>query len=204
MYSYKKFQKYFRFPMNSIIMYLTLSDIVLVSGFGLIAPIFAVYLTDELPGGTVEVAGIAMMVYLITKSLVQLGIAELVDKIKGERDDFWFMIIGTLAFTIIPILYIFAKSPMHIYVIQFIYGIFSAMTFPSWMALFTRHIDKHREGMEWGIYYTLTDISGAFAAGIGGILASLYGFAVPFIFASVSGLIGGLILLYTYKDLKMK
>lgn len=190
MLSTRNLKHYFSFPINPVIKILTFSDLIAMSGFGLMSPIFAVYLNDQIAGGSLEVIGFSMTIYLVVKSVSQLIFAELVDKIKGERDDFWMMFIGSVGYSFIPLFYLMARNPTDIYIIQFIYGIFSAATFPSWMALFTRHADKDNEGMEWGIYYTLSDLGGAITASLGGFLAVQYGFNAVFILTSVMSFIG--------------
>ena len=190
MLSTRNLKHYFSFPINPVIKILTFSDLIAMSGFGLISPIFAVYLNDNIVGGSLEVVGFAMTIYLIVKSVSQLIFAELVDKIKGERDDFWMMFLGSVGYSAIPLCYLLARNPTDIYIIQFVYGIFSAATFPSWMALFTRHADKDNEGMEWGIYYTLSDLGGAVAASMGGFLAVHYGFNMVFVLTSIMSFIG--------------
>ena len=175
--SRKNWREFLKIESNWVIKTLTISDIFILSGFGLISPIFAVFITDQIEDGSVEVAGLAAMIYLLTKSLGQLPFAQIIDKIRGEKDDFWSMFIGSIATSLVPLFYLFARKPIHVYSIQFFYGLAQALTFPSWMAIFTRHVDARREGTEWGIYYTLTDLSGAGAAAIGGLIANYFGFA---------------------------
>lgn len=187
----KNIRSYFNLnKINKIIKILTFSDILLIGGFGLIAPIFAVFVTDNLSDGSVAVVGIASTVYLLTKSVGQLFAAEIVDRIKGERDDFWAVLISTAGISLVPLLYIFVDSSVELYIVQFIYGIAAAFSFPSWMALFTRHIDHNQEGREWGLYYTLTDLAGAAAAAIGGFIAARLGFTPLFIIVSAISILG--------------
>jgi MFS family permease len=84
---------------------------------------------------------------------------------------------------------------MQLYVVQFICGISAAAAFPPFMALFTKHIDKHKEGSEWGIYYTLTDLCAAGAAVIGGVMAVSFGFRTLIMMVVFVGVIGALFLL---------
>ncbi len=188
---------------NSVIRFLTISDFLIISGFGLISPIFAIFIIDSIEGGSIEVVGIATMVYLLTKSLGQIPAAYLVDKIKGERDDFWAMILGSILYSFIPVVYLFVSSPMELYIVQFFYGLLVAFTFPSWYAIFTRHIDKDREGLEWGVYNTLIDLGAAAAAAMGGFLAAKFGFNYLFIIVAAISLVGSLFLAFIYKNMKV-
>jgi len=95
--SRKNFKNYLALKgISRVIKILTLSDILMMGGFGLVSPIFAVFITDTISGGTLGVAGIAITIYLLTKSIGQLFAAEIIDKIKGEMDDFWSVSIGSI------------------------------------------------------------------------------------------------------------
>jgi len=72
--------------------------------------------------------------------------------------------------------------------------IFTALTFPAYLAIFTRHIDKDKEGTEWGIYFTLTDITSATLAVMGGYVAISAGFPVLIVAVVILSLIGALLL----------
>ena len=114
---------YFTLKMiNPVIRFLTISDVLILSGFGLITPIFAVFILNSIKGGNLEVVGIASAVYLLTRSLVQIPAAGMIDKIKGEKDDFLAMIIGSLAFSLVPLLYLLISTPMQLYFCSFFMG----------------------------------------------------------------------------------
>lgn len=200
----KNWKDFLRLETNFVIRTLTIADVFILFGFGLVGPIFAIFLTENIKGGSVEVVGIASMIYLITKSLGQLPVAQVIDKIKGERDDFWTMVVGSIGISSVPLLYLLARVPLHVYIIQFIYGLSQAMVFPSWMAIFTRHIEPEKEGIAWGLYYTLIDLSSAGAALLGGIIAKNMGFAPLFIAVSTISLFGSSWLMLVYKEMKKK
>lgn len=86
---------------NPVVKFFTISDFIVLSGFGLVSPIFAVFITDNIKGGSLEVAGIAGMIYLLTRSLFQIPIAQFVDKIRGERDDFLILFLGSIIYSFI-------------------------------------------------------------------------------------------------------
>ena len=198
-----KWQEYFNVrKINSVIRFLTLSDIFLLGAFGLIAPVFAVFVIGNINMGTVEVVGIAEGIYLLTRSVGQIPFAALIDRIKGEKDDYWALFMGSLAFSVIPLFYLVISEPWHLYVLQFFYGLASAATYPSWYAIFTRHIDKNHEGMEWGVYQTLVDFSMAATASIGGFIAYRYGFSQLFVLVSIVSVIGSLFIMAVYKNMR--
>ncbi|OGV89801.1 hypothetical protein A2Z41_03410 [Microgenomates group bacterium RBG_19FT_COMBO_39_10] len=192
------------FSINKVIRFLTISDILMLSGWGLISPIFAVFVTNQIQGGNVEMAGLAITVFLLTKCLIQIPLAWFIDRKKGEVDDFWVMIIGSLIISLTAFLYIFARTVSHIFLIQVISGFGTALSYPTWLAIFTRHVDNHREGFEWSIYYTTTDLGGAVVAGLGGVIANYLGFQPLFLLVGLLSLLGTAFLFVFYGDLRKR
>lgn len=198
-----KMGNYFFKDVNPVIRFLILSDTVFMGASGLLGPIFALFVEDFIDGGNAAVAGLAAGIFLFTKSVMQIPIAHFVDKIRGERDDFWLMFVFTILISITPLFYIVIDTPIQLYIIQFILGLFTAFTFPTYMAIFTRHIDKEKEGTEWGVYFTLTDLTGAAMAAVGGYLATIYGFHSLIVLVAVFSILGALLLLPTKSYLQM-
>ncbi len=192
----RKLKNYFLLDINPVVRFLILSDTVLKGAAGLLAPIFALFIEDFIiTDNTAVVAGIAMGAFLLTKSIMQIPIAELIDRIRGEKDDFWIMFVSSMVIALIPLTYLFAHTPLQLYIIQLILGICTAFTFPTYMAIFTRHIDKSKEGTEWGVYFTTTDLSSALLAIIGGYVASSQGFPALIIVITLASIVGTLLLL---------
>ncbi|MFH1671459.1 MAG: MFS transporter [Candidatus Portnoybacteria bacterium] len=167
--------------MNKIISFLILSDIALVGGFGFIAPIFAIFLTERIEGGNIEVAGYAAAVYWIVKSLIVIPIGRYLDKNHGEKDDFWFIVIGNILASLVVFGYIFSRLPWHIYVLEGLYAVGAAMNIPAYTAVFTRHIDKGKEASDWGIRSSLIGLGAGASGALGGIIANKFGFDALFI-----------------------
>ena len=189
-----KLEHYFLKDINPVIRFLIISDTVLMGAAGLLGPIFALFITDFIKGGNEAVAGLAAGIYLFTKSILQIPIANFIDRIRGEKDDFWLMFIFTVCIALIPLLYLIISTPLQLYAVQFVLGLFTAFTFPTYMAIFTRHIDKTKEGTEWGVYFTLTDLMSAVFSAIGGYVAVVSGFPTLIIAVVILSLIGSLLL----------
>lgn len=185
---------YFLKDINPVIRLLIISDTVVVGAAGLLGPIFALFIEGFIQGGNEAVAGLAAGIYLFTKSVFQIPIAHFIDRVRGEKDDFWLMFICTILIALIPLLYLVIHTPAQLYLVQFTLGLFAAFTFPTYMAMFTRHIDKEKEGTEWGIYFTLIDLVSATLAAVGGYLAATQGFHVLIVAVVVVSLIGSLML----------
>lgn len=192
-------------PINKVIKTLIISDFFLNSAWGLLAPIFALFIVQNITvGNTAEaakVAGLAALFYWVTKAVLQIPIGKYLDKNHGERDDYWFMVIGTFLIVLPPFGFLISFLPWHIYGFQILHAIGMAMTIPSWYAIFTRHIDKGKEAFEWGLNSTTLSFGMGITGAIGGVMAALFGFKIVFILVGVLNLISALILLLIRREI---
>lgn len=179
---------------NRVVQFLTYSDILRFSGWGLIAPILAVFVTDQVVGGDVQLAGLTAAAFYVVKSIIQVPVARWIDSRKGEWDDFWVMIVGSLLITLSAFMFIWIRYPWEVYVAQIINGFGSALSYPPWAAIFTRHIDRDQEGLEWSLYYTAVDLGTALTAGLGGFMAGAFGYKSVFVLVGITSLASTLFL----------
>jgi len=171
---------------------LILSDVLILSSFGLISPIFAIFLTDNIVDGSLVAAGLASAVFFITKSVTQLPLSRIIDK---NHHKVVLLLIGTLLVAIVPFLYLWSTHMKGIYFAQIIYGLGTALAYPTWFSLFTKFIDKKHKGFEYSVWSTGVGIGSAITAYLGAELASVDGF--NFVFFIVGGFsICGFILLF--------
>ncbi len=190
--------RHFFLPINKIIKILMLSDFIIISGFGFIAPIFALFLTDKIQGGTIETVGFTSAIYWLAAVLTRLPIARYIDKTKTEKDDFYFMIFGSILISVVPFLYIISAKIWHIYAIQIIYGLGYSLRLPGWYGMFTRHIDKNHEGYEWSFDSLVSGIGSGITAALSGIMATKLGFNALFILIGAISIVGTAVLIFLY------
>ncbi len=188
----------FKIFINKVIRTLIMGDILFFSAFGLIGPIFAVFITNQISGATIATAGFAATVNLLTRSILQLPIARYIDRKKGERDDFLLMILGSTLISIVPFLYLFVHTPFQLYLAQFVLGVGGAIANPGWYAIFTRHIDKEKEGTEWTFENVGIGLASAGTAALGGIMAQRFGFHNLFLIVGILSFIGLIIQIPLY------
>jgi len=184
--------------MSKTLWYLLVIDIIIGTGFGLIAPIFAIFLKDNLVGGSIISAGIASAIFLITKCIVQLPFSKYIDK--QEKKIKW-LLIGTIIISIAPIIYIFANHIYWIYVSELIYGIGAGIEYPVWMSIWTRNLDKRREAFQWSVYSTSVSFAVGIAGLVGAIFASVIGFTFTFMILELFCLVSivGIYKLYLFE-----
>ena len=187
--------------LNKVAKYLIYSDLVFYTGWGLISPIFAIFILKNIAGGTAFVVGLSSAINLIIRSIVRIPFGIASDKDKTQKTAFWFMFLGLLVAAIIPLFYIIAKSPMHIYILQAILGTSLAMSTAGWACIFTKHMDKGKESTEWGIDAVAVGVGPGIAGAVGGFLVTYFSFSLVFIAVSIMGILGTLLLLAVRKNI---
>ena len=179
--------------MNKKLLLLILSDVLILSSFGLIGPIFALFITDNLEGGSIVAAGLATTIFLVVKSTAQLPLSRFfIDKEKHKTRS---LLLGTLLIIAVPFIYIFATSVTLIFVAQAIYGLGAALAYPAWFSLFTTYIDSKHKGFEYTLWSTGVGIGGAAAAFFGAKIAEALGFRYLFLAVGVIAFLGFLLLI---------
>ena len=187
---------------NRVIRHLVISDFVLNFAFGLLAPIFAVFVLKNIQGSSLKVVGLATTFYWIARTASTVPLSRFMDKTDGERDEFYFIIAGSFIMSSVPLFYLFASQPWHVYLIQLILGLANSMAVPAWRILFTDHIDRGRTGFEWSLEDIAIGVSVAVSAYLGSLLADKFGFGIVFVLLAILGYIATLILGRLYDDAK--
>jgi len=163
---------------------------------------------QNLTGGDIarsaEVVGFASFYYWIVKSILQIPIANFLDKHHGEVDDFWFYVIGTIITAIVPFGYLFSSLPWHIYALQVLHAIGMSMVIPASYAIFIRHTDEHQEAYESALDSTLLGIGTGITGALGGIMVAYIGFRAIFVLVGVFTLLSVVFILRVRKDMLPK
>jgi MFS family permease len=168
-----------------------------------ITPLFAVFVTDFITGATLKTVGFAFAAFSIAKALSQIPIARWLDSKKGEVDEFWAMMFGAVLSTVFPLALLLASKPWHLYALHIAQGIGVAFLMAAYYAVYSRHVDKGSEGLEWSFFSVgALTIPSAIGSAVGGVVADILGFRVLFM---ASGIVNAgaaliLIMLYPYLD----
>jgi len=186
--------------MNKTLKLLIISDIFVFSGFGLVSPILAIFIKDNLIGGTILAAGIASTIFLITHSLLQIFFAYKFN----PKDRIWMLWLGTALIALVPFGYIFSIQIYHLYFVQFIYGVGAAFAYPAWSSLFTSNLEKGKRGFQWSIYNSSVGVGTAITAGVGALIAEKINFRIVFILTGLLAIIGLLVLFKLEKKILKK
>ena len=186
--------------MNKTLKLLMISDIFIFSGFGLISPILAIFIKDNLIGGSILTAGIASTIFLITHSILQIVSAERFN----PKDRLWMLLLGTAIISSVPFGYIFSTHISHLYFVQFLYGVGAGFAYPSWSSLFTSNLEKGRRGLQWSIYSSSVGIGTAITAAVGALIAQKTSFELVFILTGLFAILGLVVLFKLEKKILKK
>ncbi len=190
---------------SKVIRVLVVSDFFLLFGWGLVVPILAIFIAQRITfgdmGEAAKVVGIAVGIYWIGQALMQLPVANFLDKHEGDKDDYYSLIGGTFLASLTPLGFIFASSPWHIYALQAVHALGMAFAVPSWSAIFTRHIGRGKEAFSWSLENSSASFATGIAGIIGGVVASSFGFVPVFVAVSVLGIIAAILFLLIKENL---
>lgn len=185
--------------MHKVLRILILSDLFIIGSFGLVQPIFAVYMLQNVVGATITAIGIAVAIQLVTKSIVQIIVARWTDEEPGNRRELWTLFVGSILMSLVSFGYIWASNLSVLYVLQFLYGLGGALAFPGWVVIYSRYIRAEKAGYEWSVYSTIVSLGTATAAAVGAYLAEFYSFTHLFVIIGIFSLIGSSFISYIFK-----
>ncbi|HNY97762.1 MAG TPA: MFS transporter [Candidatus Pacearchaeota archaeon] len=187
---------------NKIIKSLLFSDLAFYTGWGLISPLFALFILERINGASPFAVGMATAIYWLTFSLVRIPFGVFLDKTDGESDDYWFMILGLIVASLVPFSLIAAREIWQVYLAQFFHGLGIAMSVSGWTAIFHRHIDKTLESTEYGVSGASIAVATALSAIIGGWAIQKWGFDIVLVMVGILGILGVVCLWNIEKDFR--
>lgn len=189
---FKELIKSLRF--NKVIRYFVLCDLSLFSGWGLLAPIMSIFVVQHIAGASIFNAGAAASLYWAARSVVQLPAANRLDKRKGEKDDFYVLIMGLLLASLAAFSFSLVNTISELYMVFIIQGIAFGLYQPAWSGIFSRHLDKDRFAFDWSMDSVGLGIASMISGLVGGYLADTFGFNIIFYLASFFSLLSALII----------
>ena len=183
--------------MRNIIILLAVSVAVMMTGYGIIIPVFAKRLPD-FDGGVEELA-LMTMTFGVGQLVAAPFMGALADRV-GRKP---LILVGLASFVFINIGFLFARSSELFIVIRGLEGIFTAGLFPASLGAVGDIVPENRRAQWVGI------VMGSYGAGIifgpviGGILFDAWGFEAPFIASAGAGglaFVGALVMVPETRD----
>lgn len=166
---------------NRVIKFLVLSDLLFLGSWSLIQPIFAIFVVEKVEAATLVTIGLIAGLYWLVKSLLQIPVANFLDKTDGEKDDFYTLLSALTLAAVASFSFAFVSQIWQLFLAQFIYAVAMGLYVPSWYGIFSRHLDEKHVSFDWSLDSTLIGLSSCLAAAFSGILAYRFGFSFIFL-----------------------
>lgn len=165
-----------RLYFNKALRILLSTNAMILTAAAMLGPIYALFV--EQVGGSLMDASIAGTIFALVGGLTTLVSGKYSDKIQENE------LIIVLGYTIMGIgflLYYWVGSIGFLFLVQAIIGLGEAIYAPAFDAVYTKHIDGHKSGTQWGAWESISYFTNALGALLGGIMVTLFGFQSIFI-----------------------
>jgi MFS family permease len=182
--------------LNRVIRYLIVADLLFWGGWGFVNPIFSIFVIEHIPGATLATVGIATAVYWIVKSLLQIPISLFLDRQRGERDEFYSLLLSLVLAGIALLLFLVVHTIVGLLATIFLQAIAFGLYVPAWSTLFAHHLDRGHFSFDWSLDSTSIGISAGITGLVGGGLATLFGFEAVFIAGALLSFVSAGVLLF--------
>lgn len=158
---------------NQTILLLTVNDVFTWGVYNAINVLVGIYLTEKLNMLATEVVGIGVGILFLTRSVVQIPMGLIGDRLHTERDEVIMLMWGNILMGLPIILLTQVTAAWHYYLLQIVFGIGAAMNLVDWRKLFAKNLDKGREGLQYAVYDSIMSLSIALIAVSGGVVANI-------------------------------
>ena len=142
----------------------------------MLGPIYALFV--EKVGGDLFDASLASGVFAFVAGVTTLISGKFSDKLKENEiviaAGYATMGIGFLA-------YFWVESVGALFAVQAVIGLGEAIYSPAFDAVYSKHLNRARAGLQWGAWEAMNYFTAAIGAVVGGILVSRFGFSVLFL-----------------------
>lgn len=171
------------------------------SGWSVLMPLISVFALAEVSQATVQTITFAYSMYLILRVIGSIGCGLYLRKLIQQRK-LAIIMMGILAMNIAYIGFINVATIGSIYIFYGIAGFFTGLITPLRSSLFSSHLDKNKEVIEWGALDVVILTTLSLASAISGLLISQMGYKGVFIFSAVLNCLSIFPYWYLYRNKK--
>lgn len=160
---------------NKALRILLFTNAMILVSVAMLAPIYAIFV--ERVGGDLMDASIAGGIFAFVAGITTLVSGKYSDKIKETE---LIIIFGYLIMGIGFLLYFWVSSVAFLFMVQVVIGLGEAIYSPAFDAVYSKHLDGHKSGTQWGAWESMNYFTLAFGAIIGGSIVTFFGFQILF------------------------
>lgn len=164
---------------------LLFGDSFFMLSMGMITPIYAIFV--ERIGGDILDASGAWAAFALSSGVLMYILGRWEDRHKHFAS---LACLGYLLRSLAFLGYFFVENTLGLFIVQIVLGVSGAINTPAIDTLYTRYLDGKKQASEWAAWEGLDLVISAFAAIIGGTIATYLGFRVLFLAMFASGIIG--------------
>ena len=149
----------------------------LMANFGdnLIGPFYAVFV--EKIGGSILDMGFTVTVFGLSTGMLMILVGKISDKLNKKL----ITILGYGMYALGSLPYLIISSPWQLFILQIIFAIGTACLSAPLIALFAKHIEKGKEGSQWGLEGGGAYLAVGIASFIGTLIINQWGFTILFL-----------------------
>lgn len=175
---------YFETHVSPFVRAFITSDALLYSSLNLVNILFVVYVTANVPGGTVQSATAALAIGFIARVIVDLSLGKTSSKL-SETDKLRLIMLGMAA---ISMSYVGFALSHNIFMLGFLWvinGVGWAIGHPAKLALVAKHINHGQASQEWGLTDALNMTLIVISMMLGGWMVEQFSYTALFAFAAL-------------------
>ena len=144
-------------------------------GEGMLGPLFAVF-AQRIGGDLLEITW-GWATYLFVMGVLTIIFGHYSDKLDQKK----VMLFGYGLNALFTFAYVFISTPTHLFMVQAGLGFATALSTPTWSALYAKYAAKNKHGAAWGLANGLPDVITAIAVIIGGLIVQYFSFTLLFL-----------------------
>jgi len=148
-------------------------------GIGLLGPIYPMFVVSRFSASIIDL-GISYAIFCLVTAIFKILAGRLADTHGKERIFF----VGVMMGAVCSLGYVYVPSILHLYIIEFFFGVAHALQRPSLLALMVDLSDRNRKSTVLGMFESICDITEAAAALLSTIIAGKIGFETLFFLCS--------------------
>jgi len=175
---------------NTALKVLFVSNAIYIFAALLLGPLYAVYV--QRIGGGVLLVSISTAVFYISSTLFLLFMARWGDRVREKE---LMLVISYIIRGLCFLCYIFIENALFLILVQVAFGLAESLGTPTFGVLFSKHIDKKEEVMEFSDWALVSNLVMALGTILGGFVVSSLGF--NFLFVSIATLCSAFWILFT-------
>ncbi len=184
--------KLYKGQRSKVLSALTFNDAAYWGADLFVATTFALFITQNIEGGSATHLGIIYGLYRIVRAVLALPIGRFFDRHKGYLDELWALAFSGLLVGSIYLVLFCATHLWQVYVCMIFIAIGHALSIGSWTIVFYASMTKNQQGEIIGVYQTIMQIIYGLSAVLAGFVGDAYGFEWTMFIAGFLTILSGI------------